>query len=70
MNLTEDYKGFTKKICFLYENLDILDIKDKNKVKNFIENILISDSMTEVEYTSKNEGRLFSKGRFSMFPVK
>jgi len=61
MNLTEDYKGFTKKICFLYENLDILDIKDKNKVKNFIENILISDSITEVEYTSKNEGRLFSK---------
>ena len=62
MNLTENYSGFTKKICYLYENLETLDIKDKTKVKHFIENILINDNITEVEYYSKNEGRLFSKG--------
>ena len=62
MNLTENYSAFTKKICFLYQNLDTLDIKDKSKVKNFIENILINDNIIEVDYTTKNEGRLFSKG--------
>ena len=61
-NITENYTAFTKKICYLYENLEILDIKDKTKVKHFIDNILINDNITEVEYTSKNEGRLFSKG--------
>ena len=62
MNLTEDYKGFTKKICFLYENLDTLDLWDKQRVKHFIEKILINDSVLEVDYSNKNNGRLFGSG--------
>jgi len=61
IHLTEDYKGFIKKICFLYENLNNLDI-EKNKVKTFIENILINDSILEIEYRNKNNGRLFGSG--------
>jgi len=62
MTLTENYKSFTKKLCYLYENIETLEISDKNKVKNFIENILINEGLLEVNYKSKNEGRLFGKG--------
>jgi len=62
ITLTENYKAFTKKICFLYENIDTLDLRDKQKVKHFIENILINDSVLEVDYKSNNGGRLYGKG--------
>ena len=59
--LTENYKPFMNKIAYLYSNLESLPIKNKEKVKSFLEEIVVNDGLLNVVYKKGSHPRLYAK---------